>query len=93
MAAASSPALQDLRVVDARGERVPFAVLAPRAAESQSRSSSSATPCCTRCRARPAAGRDWRSPVEVMVQGDRISVKRSGTAPGQTGAVSLRADG
>ncbi len=30
------PDLQDLRIVDARGERVPFAVLAPRVAATQS---------------------------------------------------------
>lgn len=67
--------LQDLRIVDSRGERVPFAVLAPRAGRPQMTKQQRdaqlyALP------ARPAAGAAWPSPVEVTVEGERISVKR-----------------
>jgi hypothetical protein len=71
--------LQDLRVVDSRGERVPFALLAPRADEAQNveqRSDAVLYPLPRK----PAAGQPWPSPVEVVVQGDRISVKRLGGA-------------
>jgi hypothetical protein len=69
--------LQDLRVVDARGERVPFALLAPRAAEAQNVEQQRDAVLYPLPR-RPAAGKPWPSPVEVVVQGDRISVKRPG---------------
>lgn len=70
-------ALQDLRVVDARGERVPFALLAPRAGESQEVLQQRPAGLYPLPRA-PAAGQPWTSPVEVVVQGDRISVRRPG---------------
>ena len=69
--------LQDLRVVDARGERVPFALLAPRAAEAQNVEQQRDAMLYPLPR-RPAAGKPWPSPVEVVVQGDRLSVKRLG---------------
>lgn len=66
--------LRDLRIVDAAGERVPFAVLAPRAARSevQEQSRSAALYALP---PRPAPGKAWPSPLEVTVQGDRISVR------------------
>lgn len=66
--------LRDLRIVDAAGERVPFAVLAPRAVqlELQEQTRDAALYALP---ARPAAGKAWPSPLEVTVQGDRISVR------------------
>lgn len=77
--------LHDLRVVDARGERVPFALLAPRAAEAQNVEQQRDAVLYPLPR-RPAAGKPWPSPVEVVVQGERISVKRSGGAAAVTGS-------
>ena len=71
--------LQDLRVVDAGGERVPFAVLAPRADETQAVEQQREAMLYPLPR-RPAAGQPWASPVEVVVQGERISVKRLGAS-------------
>ncbi len=71
--------LHDLRVIDARGERVPFTLLAPRAAEAQNVEQQRDAALYPLPR-RPAAGKPWPSPVEVVVQGERISVKRSGGA-------------
>jgi hypothetical protein len=71
--------LLDLRVVDARGERVPFAVLVPRGAEPQT-SEQQRDAVLYPLPPKPAAGGAWPSPVEVTVQGDRISVKRVGGA-------------
>jgi hypothetical protein len=71
--------LSDMRIVDARGERVPFAVLAPRVAEAQSveqQRDAALYP----LPAKPAANGVWASPVEVTLQGERISVKRLGSA-------------
>lgn len=70
-------ALQDLRVVDALGERVPFALLAPRASESQDLQQRQPAALYPLPR-KPAAGQPWASPVEVVVQGERISVRRLG---------------
>ena len=71
--------LQDLRIADARGERVPFALLAPRASEAQDIEQQRDAVLYPLPR-KPAAGKPWPSPVEVVVQGDRISVKRLGGA-------------
>jgi Protein of unknown function (DUF3999) len=73
--------LRDLRIVDAAGERVPFALLAPRAARSEAQeqlrdAAIYALP------QRPASGKPWASPLEVTVQGDRIDVRAArGVAP------------
>jgi hypothetical protein len=81
---AARPSLQDLRVVDARGERVPFAVLAarpPAVKTSEQPLSTTLYPLPPR----PAASGEWPSPVEIQVQGDRISVirrARPASAPG-----------
>ncbi len=66
--------LRDLRIVDAAGERVPFALLAPRAARSEVQeqlrdAAIFALP------QRPAGGKPWASPLEVTVQGNRIDVR------------------
>ena len=68
--------LRDLRIVDARGERVPFAFLPSRATVHTSEQVREATlyPLPTR----PSAGGVWPSPVDVVVDGDRISVHRRG---------------
>ena len=71
--------LQDLRIVDARGERVPFALLAPRAGEAQQVEQQRDAVLYPLPR-KPAAGQPWPSPVDVVVQGDRITVKRLGAA-------------
>lgn len=73
------PGLQDLRIVDARGERVPFALLAPRLPEpkdieQQRDAVLYALP------ARPTTAGTWALPLEVTVQGERISVKRTPAA-------------
>ena len=73
---ALQPELRDLRVVDARGERVPFTLLAPPAPTATSDRVREAT--LYPLPPRPAGGRAWPSPVEVTVEGDRISVRRSG---------------
>jgi len=72
---AVQPDLRDLRLVDAAGERVPFALLDP-------------TPVATRSERlreamlfplppRPVGSAAWPSPVEVTVEGDRITVRRA----------------
>ncbi|MGZ5236312.1 MAG: DUF3999 family protein [Caldimonas sp.] len=79
--------LRDLRVVDARGERVPFALLAPRVPLPASERVCEAT--LYPLPRRPAAGQAWPSPVEVVVEGDRISVRRSAARPPES-ATALR---
>lgn len=79
--------LRDLRVVDARGERVPFALLAPRAAPALSERIREAT--LYPLPQRPKTGTAWPSPVEVTVEGDRISVRRSDASVAPS-AASLR---
>src|SRR6185436_10062467 len=73
------PDLRDLRIVDAREQRVPFAVLVPRGDEQQTveqQHDAALYPLPPR----PAAGGNWTAPIEVRVQGDRVSVV---TRPGQ----------
>ena len=87
-ARAAQPDLRDLRVVDAAGERVPFALLDPTAAAApeERRRDALLFPLPTR----PAGNAAWPSPVEVTVDGDRIAVRRSAaaartaTAPGES---------
>ncbi len=79
--------LRDLRVVDATGARVPFALLQPRVAQTvqvdQLRDAA-----VYPLPPRPADGRAWAAPVEISVQGSRVDVKlRSGqTAVSPTNA-------
>jgi hypothetical protein len=81
--------LRDLRVVDATGARVPFALLQPRVAQ---------TVQIDRLRdaavyplpPRPVDGRAWAAPVEISMQGSRVDVK---LRPGQTAASPTNAPG
>ncbi len=79
--------LRDLRVVDAAGERVPFALLAPRAARSENQEQTRDTMLYA-LPPRPASGKAWPSPVEVTLQGDRISVRPARPAAPAAGAAS-----
>jgi len=81
---AAQPSLQDLRIVDARGERVPFALLAPRAADVQSVEQQRPATLYP-LPAKPSANGTWTSPVEVQVQGDRIRVIGKGKASSPAG--------
>lgn len=74
------PGLADLRLLDARGERVPFTLLGPhdgRAPPGDSVREVALHPLPPR----PAAGGDWASPVEVQIAGDQIRVTRRGGTP------------
>ena len=69
--------LRDLRVVDAQGERVPFAWLStlhPVEPLDEHEHEAALYPMPPR----PADGKPWPAPVEVSVVGDRITVRRSG---------------
>jgi Protein of unknown function (DUF3999) len=70
------PDLRDLRIVDAAGARVPFALLLPRVRATQS-TEQQRDATLYPLPPRPAAGQPWPAPVEVTVQGDRISVRQS----------------
>jgi len=86
---AAQPGLRDLRVVDASGERVPFALRDPRPAaepvERQREAMLFPLP------PRPTGNGAWPSPVEVTVDGDRIHVRRS--AAGTLAAASRESPG
>ena len=81
--------LRDLRIVDARGERVPFAFLPARATVRTSEQLREAT--LYPLPPRPTAAGVWPSPVDVVVEGDRISVRRRGGE--STVAAAPRASG
>jgi len=66
---------RDLRIVDAGNEPVPFAWLAPRAGEVHA-SESLRDAVLYPLPAKPAADGSWRSPVDVVVEGERIHVRR-----------------
>jgi len=68
--------LRDLRIVDGRGERVPFAFLPSRATVQTSEQVREAK--LYPLPARPTSTGAWPSPVDVVVEGDRISVHRRG---------------
>ena len=68
--------LRDVRIVDARGERVPFAFLPSRATVHTSEEVREAT--LYPLPPRPSAAGVWPSPVDVVVDGDRITVHRHG---------------
>ncbi|HEX2539615.1 MAG TPA: DUF3999 family protein [Caldimonas sp.] len=78
--------LADLRVVDSRGERVPFAVLAARSSQRSREVAREAR--LYPLPARPRPDGVWPSPVEVVVEGDRIQVRRS-SAPRANAASGL----
>jgi hypothetical protein len=72
--------LRDLRIVDARGERVPFALLVPRPQETQEGErlrNATLYPLPPR----PSGSATWTSPVDVTVEGERITVHKRGGAP------------
>lgn len=72
-----APGLADLRVVDAQGQRVPHAWLPPREAEPQRQETArEATAYPLPRRAAPDA--PLGSPIEVLVQGDSLRVRRLG---------------
>lgn len=77
--------LSDLRIVDADGARVPFAVLAPRAHETQTTEQLRAATLYPLPK-RPPPGSTWPSPLELSVQGDLITVKRASGMPDAAGA-------
>lgn len=67
-----SPGLADLRILDAAGERVPFALLAPRPEATTTRQQwRPAT--LYRLPPRPAAG-EWAAPVDLTLAGGRLTV-------------------
>ena len=68
------PELRDLRIVDSRGERVPFALPPARALLQRAERLTAAT--LYALPPQPSAGGVWESPVEVRVDGDRVSVTR-----------------
>ena len=74
------PGLLDLRVVDANGERVPFAVLGPRGNQvetiDQARDAA-----IYPLPPKPSADGSWTAPIELSVVGDRINVTRRGGPP------------
>lgn len=74
------PGLVDLRLVDAKGERVPFALLAPRDDELKTDETwRDAT--LYRLPPRPAgSSASWAAPVELSVDGGRITVRQRGAA-------------
>ncbi|MBV9891972.1 MAG: DUF3999 family protein, partial [Rhizobacter sp.] len=81
--------LRDLRIVDAHGERVPFAWLPPRATVRTSEQVREAR--LYPLPPRPSAAGVWPSPVDVVVEGDRISVHRLGGE--RTGVTAGRESG
>jgi hypothetical protein len=83
-------ALRDLLVVDAKNERVPFALLAPRAAEVRSTEQQRDAMLYPLPPTAAPDGR-WASPIEIVVQGDNITVKRLGgaTSGATSGSVNL----
>ncbi|MEO6363351.1 MAG: DUF3999 family protein [Caldimonas sp.] len=85
------PDLADLRIVDARGERAPFALLEPRASLRSSELLREAA--LFALPARPTAAGVWPSPVDVVVEGDRISVRRHGGATPPTTVAAARESG
>jgi hypothetical protein len=77
--------LLDLRVVDAAGERVPFALLAPRAAKSELQEHARDAAIYP-LPPLPARGQAWPSPLEVTLHGDRISVRPKRGLPSSANA-------
>ena len=86
---AAQPDLRDLRVVDASGERVPFALRDPRPAAAPGERQREAM--LFPLPPRPSGNATWPSPVEVTVDGDRIRVRRS--AAGTLAAASRESPG
>jgi len=86
------PGLRDLRVVDARGERAPYSLLGARSEQQTIEHTHPAV--LYPLPARPTADGAWASPVEVVVEGDRIQVrKRPGRSPAIEASESRRSGG
>ncbi|HWI10877.1 MAG TPA: DUF3999 family protein, partial [Burkholderiaceae bacterium] len=66
---------RDLRIVDAGNEPVPFAWLAPRAGQARA-SESLRDAVLYPLPAKPTADGSWRAPIDVVVEGERIHVRR-----------------
>jgi hypothetical protein len=77
------PGLGDLRIVDAQGQRVPFAILPPRAGLLQREETLREASVYPLPR-RSAPGAALASQVEVLVQGDSIRVRKLGTSTAGT---------
>jgi len=71
----SDGGVRDLRIVDSRDERVPFAWLAPRPGEARA-SEALRDALLYPLPARPSADGSWRSPIDIVVEGERINVRR-----------------
>jgi hypothetical protein len=69
------PGLGDLRVVDARGERIPYALLAPRPGEAHTAEATRAAALYALPPRKPGDAA-LASPLQVQVVGDRITVRR-----------------
>ncbi len=78
-ARAEQPDLADLRLFDAAGNAVPFAVLGSGADELR-RTEQLQAAALYALPPRPAAGGVWASPVDVVVEGGRIVVRQRGAA-------------
>ncbi|MFO1267084.1 MAG: DUF3999 family protein [Rubrivivax sp.] len=74
-AASRQGGLADLRIVDARGTRVPFALLGPRAMQAREAESLRPADLYALPALRPGE-KELASPIEVQVVGDRITVRR-----------------
>lgn len=91
-AASRQAGLADLRIVDARGARVPFALLGPRAQQAREVQAARAVDLYPLPALRPGE-KDLASPLEVQVVGERITVRRlerrgAGVAAGGAARVS-----
>src|SRR5206468_452565 len=84
-----SPGLDDLRIVDARNARIPYAFLPPRA--EARRDETRRTAMLYALPARPAADGSWPAPVDITLDGNRVHVRRSNTA--QSAATNARSGG
>jgi hypothetical protein len=82
---------RDLRIVDAGNEPVPFAWLAPRAGDSRARESLRDAVLYP-LPAKPTADGSWRAPIDIVVEGERINVRRLG-ARGATTDGAARSGG
>ena len=80
------PDLRDLRIVDSRGERVPFAVLGARAEVQTTEQLHDAV--LYPLPPRPGPNGVWQAPVEIVVEGEHIRVRKGGAAAGARLAIA-----
>lgn len=74
-----SAGLADLRILDAGGERVPFALLAPRPEQTTTRQQWRAA-VLYRLPPRPASG-EWLAPVDLTLADGRLTLRQRGGPP------------